>query len=35
MTPEKFTLHVPNEVLDDLRVRLERSRLDAMQVLYC
>ena len=34
MTPEPFTLHVPDEVLDDLRVRLERTRLDAMQVLY-
>jgi hypothetical protein len=26
MTPEPFTLHVPDEVLDDLRVRLERTR---------
>lgn len=24
MTPEPFTLHVPDEVLDDLRERLER-----------
>jgi microsomal epoxide hydrolase len=26
MTPEPFTLHVPDEVLDDLRVRLEPTR---------
>jgi len=25
LTPEPFTLHVPDEVLDDLRVRLERT----------
>jgi hypothetical protein len=26
MTPEPFTLHVPDEVLDDLQTRLERTR---------
>ena len=26
MTPEPFSLHVPDEVLDDLRERLDRTR---------